>query len=100
MPKIIALQAPTGPLAARLRRQGYQVVDLLEAQRQRLPVDAILYTNYQPEIVTPYNSGADVADIVLGPPIAGGRQPLYLNITGQTAEQIISVLRQRLRPHV
>lgn len=100
MSKVVALPSQSGQLAALLRRHGYQVVDIDTAQRQRLAIDAILYTSYHPDFITPYTMSADIADIALGSPVASEHDPLRLNITGQAAEQIVAALQQRLLPPI
>ncbi|SDF64644.1 MBL fold metallo-hydrolase [Sporolituus thermophilus] len=98
MPKVVALQAHMGTLAELLRRKGYKVIDLYEAGRPGVKVDALLYTGYHPDITTTFNSLTETADITIGT-CAGESHPapVRINITGLRPEAALAALEERLR---
>ena len=98
MPKVVALQAHMGTLAELLRRKGYTVIDLYEACRPGVKVDALLYTGYHPDMATSFSSVTETADITIG---AGASEnhpaPVRVNITGLRPETALAALEERLR---
>lgn len=99
MPKIIALQPLNQQLASLLRHQGYTVIDMYQAHRQRETVDAYLYTTYHPDAFTTYHSVAEPADIILGnaPEVNHLPNTIMLNITNMQPDQILMKLNRRLQ---
>jgi len=99
MSKIIALQSTNQTLANALLEQGYEVLDMYEAHRQRAIVDAYLYTSYHPDAFISYHSVAETSDIMLGD-TAETTQPsttIMLNITNLQPEEVLLKLEQRLQ---
>ncbi|MBC8015457.1 MAG: hypothetical protein H7X79_06905 [Sporomusaceae bacterium] len=99
MAKTIALQSTNQTLINRLREQGYKVIDMYEAHRQRAIVDAYLYTSYHPDAFNSYYSVAETSDIMLGD-TAEASQPsatIMLNITNLQPEEIVLKLERRLQ---
>lgn len=99
MPKTIALQPFNQEVASLLRHQGYIVIDMYQAHRQRETVDAYLYTTYHPDAFTSYHSVAEPTDIILGNTEEVSQLPktIMLNITNMQPEQILMKLNQRLQ---
>ena len=99
MPKTIALQSGSQELAVLLREKGYKVVDMYEAKRPGLRIDAYLYTSYHPGIFSDFQSSVEEADITLGYISLEHHHdtsPLMLNITGMSASHALSTLEHRL----
>lgn len=98
MNKIIALQSARQDLSRLLEQQGYTVIDMYQAHRQREIVDAYLYTAYHPDALTAYHSTAGLVDSVLDSGDEANQYPsaLMLNITNFTPEQVVMTLKRRL----
>lgn len=99
MAKTIALQSTNQALLNKLLEEGYKVIDMYEAHRQRATVDAYLYTSYHPDAFNSYYSLAETSDIMLGD-TAETSQPtatIMLNITNLHPEEIVLKLKQRLQ---
>ena len=99
MTKIIALQSNNQALITRLHENGYKVIDMYEAHRQRTIVDAYLYTTYHPDAFTAYNSLAETSNIILGDrfPIDQSCTTIMLNITHLEPEDVLLKLKRRLQ---
>ena len=99
MPKIVAIQPMNNELVDLLRHQGYIVIDMYQAHRQRENVDAYLYTTYHPDAFSTYHSVAEPADIILGntEEVSPLPKTVMLNITNMQPEQILMKLNQRLQ---
>ncbi len=102
MPKTVALRHPAGKLAAVLAAKGYKVLDLQEAVRFRVHVDAILYTAHRPEAGPAGYEALEAVDmsVGLGPDWwADEALPgaVMLNITGLSPEEVAEELKVRLR---
>lgn len=98
MTKTIALQSSNQTLVNTLLEQGYKVIDMYEAHRQRAIVDAYLYTTYHPDAFTSYYSVAETSDIMLGD-TAEASQPsatIMLNITNLQPDEVLLKLERRL----
>lgn len=95
MAKTIILHSQDGPVAKHLRQCGYQVLDSYQAQRQGVQAAAVLLTGYRPD--TSLFSTSDCADQSIGCDQQSANQPLTINITGHTPQQVQSVLESRLR---
>ena len=98
MPKIIALQSTDPTLRDLLHEQGYTVIDMYEAHRNRELVDAYLYTTYHPDALTAYHSVAEPTDIILENEgdITPLPSTLMLNISDLQPEQVLLTLKRRL----
>ena len=99
MAKTIALQSTNQTLINALLAQGYKVIDMYEAHRQRAIVDAYLYTNYHPDVFTSYYSVAETSDIMLGD-TAETNQPsatIMLNNNNLQPEEVLLKLERRLQ---
>lgn len=99
MPKIIALQPNNQALASVLRDQGYTVIDMYQAHKQRKAVDAYLYTTYHPDVFTAYHNYAEPADITLGNTDELNSLPktIMINITNMQPDQVLMKLNRRLQ---
>jgi len=91
MPKIIALQSSNQLLIDQLQKQGYQVMDLYEAHKQRAIIDIYLYTTYHPDAFTLYPSFAENSDIILSSATQSDEisTTIMLNITQLEPDEII-----------
>jgi hypothetical protein len=98
MPKTIALQSADQNLVDRLQQQGYIVMDMYQAHRQRELVDAYLYTTYHPDALTTYYSTAEPWDSIFTNTEEIPQPPdtLMLNITNLLPEQVLLTLKRRL----
>lgn len=98
MSKTIALQSANPKLLQMLLGQGYHVIDMYEAHRQRTFVDAYLYTRHHPDAFTSYDSVAEASDIMLGdtPEFSPPAATVMLNITNLQPEEVLLKLERRL----
>ncbi len=98
MPKTVALQSRMEHIANILKAKGYNVIDMYEASRPGIQVDAFLYTSNHPDILTSYNNLTETADISLGigEPEADSLATVMLNVTGLSASQAVAVLEHKL----
>lgn len=98
MPKTIALQSADQNLVDLLQQQGYIVMDMYQAHRQRELIDAYLYTTYHPDALTNYHSTTEPWDSVSASSEEVSRSPatLMLNIANLPPEQILLTLKRRL----
>lgn len=97
MPRIIALSQPDARLAAHLRERGYQVIDVAETCRQRIRVDAIMYSARHPGGISASNQTE--ADLSVGCACFNSGDPFdipALNITGLDPAQAADLLETRL----
>lgn len=100
MTKTIALQSTDQTLLDQLHQQGYKVMDMYEAHRQRAIVDAYLYTTYHPDVfTTTYNSSVDRSDNTQDDTleINQSANTIMLNIANLEPEQILTTLERRLQ---
>jgi hypothetical protein len=99
MPKTIALQSINQNLVNLLQQQGYTVMDMYQAHRQRELVDAYLYTTYHPDALTTYYSVAELCDRASAnmEDSSPSLTTLILNITDLPPEQVLAALERRLQ---
>jgi ABC-type molybdate transport system ATPase subunit len=82
-----------------LEKQGYHVVDMQEASKPGLKVDAFLFTSNHPDIVTSYNNLSNAADVSLAletPQQDSSVNTIMLNITGMSPQEAVQELEHRL----
>jgi len=99
MPKTIALQSTNQKLINLLQQQGYTVMDMYQAHRQRELVDAYLYTTYHPDALTSYYSSVEPWDNISATTEEIFQSPttLMLNITNLPPKQVLATLERRLQ---
>ena len=99
MNRTIALQSEMDDIAAVLKKRGFHVVDMLQASKPGLHIDAFLFTSNHPDIVTSFNSYEAAGNISLrdeSPSRPSGNHFVMLNVTGMTASDAVDELEKRL----
>lgn len=98
MAKVVAVQSRMEDVSRVLRKRGYTVVDMLEASRPGLHVDAFLFTSYHGDIVSSFDGLTQTDNVALDSTDPGltSATTAMVNVLGMSPEQAADVLEERL----
>jgi hypothetical protein len=98
MARVVAVQSRMDDVARVLKKRGYQVVDMLEASKPGLNVDAFLYTSYHGDIVSSFDSFTQTDNVTLDNKASPLDSPTrtMVNVYGMSPEQAVDIMEERL----